>query len=47
MEILARVDLELKGPVKGALGERVVLERLVTELLALGGGTTAASPRRG
>jgi len=48
LEVLARVDLELKGPVKGALGERVVLERLVTELLALGGATTtAASPRRG
>jgi DNA polymerase-3 subunit delta len=45
MEILGRVDLELKGPVKGALGERIVVERLVTELLALG-GTATSSPRR-
>jgi DNA polymerase III subunit delta len=35
--VLARVDLELKGPVKGALGERMVLERMVSELLQLAG----------
>jgi DNA polymerase-3 subunit delta len=35
-ELVAQADLDLKGPVKGALGERVVLERLVENLLALG-----------
>jgi DNA polymerase-3 subunit delta len=34
-ELLAQADLDLKGPVKAALGERVVLERLVERLLAL------------
>jgi DNA polymerase III subunit delta len=33
--LLAKADRDLKGPVKGALGERVVIERLVGELLGL------------
>jgi DNA polymerase III subunit delta len=35
-ELVARADLDLKGPVKAALGERIVLERLVEDLLSLG-----------
>jgi len=34
-ELIGQADLDLKGPVKAALGERVVLERLVERLLAL------------
>ncbi|MBI4509832.1 MAG: DNA polymerase III subunit delta [Deltaproteobacteria bacterium] len=33
--LLARADRDLKGPVKGALGEQVVVERLVDGLLSL------------
>lgn len=35
VELLAKADLDLKGPPKAALGERVVLERLVGDLCAL------------
>jgi len=38
--LLARADRDLKGPKKGAVGERIVLERLIGELL------DATSPRR-
>lgn len=38
--LLAQADRDLKGPVKGALGERIVLERLVEQLVA------CATPRR-
>ena len=34
--LLAQADLDLKGPPKAALGERIVLERLVGDLCALG-----------
>jgi DNA polymerase-3 subunit delta len=34
--LLAQADLDLKGPKKAALGERIVLTRLVEDLLALG-----------
>lgn len=34
--LLAQADLDLKGPKKGALGERIVVEKLVRDLLALG-----------
>jgi DNA polymerase III subunit delta len=33
--LLAQADRDLKGPVKGALGERIVVERLVGELIDL------------
>lgn len=36
IDLVAQADVDLKGPVKGALGERIVLERLVEGLLALG-----------
>lgn len=35
VELLAKADLDLKGPPKAALGERVVLERLVGALCGL------------
>lgn len=35
LKLLAQADRDLKGPVKGALGERVVVERLVGELVGL------------
>lgn len=36
MRRLAKADVDLKGPVKTALGERIVMERLIGDLLALG-----------
>jgi DNA polymerase III subunit delta len=36
VDLVAQADVDLKGPKKGALGERIVLERLVEGLLALG-----------
>jgi len=33
--LLAQADIDLKGPKKGALGERIVVEKLVRDLLAL------------
>ncbi len=36
-DVLAQADLDLKGPKKAALGERMVLERLVEDLLSLAG----------
>lgn len=35
VQLLAKADRDLKGPVKQALGERIVLERLVGELVRL------------
>jgi DNA polymerase III subunit delta len=34
--LLAKADLDLKGPQKAVLGERIVMERLVRDLLSLG-----------
>lgn len=45
--LLAKADRDLKGPVKGALGERVVVERLVGELVGLGEPTTTRGGRPG
>ncbi len=36
LDALAQADRDLKGPVKAALGERIVLERLAERLLTLG-----------
>jgi DNA polymerase III subunit delta len=36
VDLVAQADIDLKGPKKGALGERIVLERLVEGLLGLG-----------
>jgi DNA polymerase-3 subunit delta len=35
VDLVAQADVDLKGPKKGALGERIVLERLVEGLIAL------------
>lgn len=47
-ELLAEADLALKGPKKGALGERIVVERLAFDLMGLTerAETEAATPRR-
>jgi DNA polymerase-3 subunit delta len=37
-QLLAAADRNLKGPLKQALGERIVVEKLVTDLVELAGG---------
>jgi DNA polymerase-3 subunit delta len=36
VRLVSQADVDLKGPKKGALGERVLVERLVEDLLSLG-----------
>jgi DNA polymerase-3 subunit delta len=43
---IAKADRDLKGPVKAALGEEVVLTRLVERLVELGRSAGATSPAR-
>jgi DNA polymerase III subunit delta len=44
LRLVAKADVDLKGPVKGALGERIVLERLVGDLVALAAVSPSSKP---